>query len=147
MRKQIGTAVAGALLAVVLSSCTSGTTTGHGAPQTPTIVLGSGSLGTPNARCAQLAAAARQIAAAQVALYTGDQRAVTTLTSSLGAIRGGAPAAVQSAIDRLVSGFRSASDLLAHPTPAHKQKLTQVAAQLSRDGMTVSSYATSKCGH
>ena len=147
MCRDIGGAVAATALVAVLASCSGGTTHGHGSDSIPHLPTGSGTLGTPNAQCAQLAATAQQITAAETALYSGDQHALSTLDAALTAIRPTAPADVQSAIDRLNSGFHSASDLLAHPTAANKQKLSALAPQLAHDGMTVTSYATSTCGH
>lgn len=147
MRRLAGTVGAAVTLAALLASCTSATTTGHGNPQTPTIVTGSGTLGTPDAHCAQLAAAATKISAAQTALYTGDQHAVSDIDAALQVVRAGAPGGVQTAVDSLSAGFRSASALLANPTSANRQKVAQLAPQLARDGMTVSHYATSTCGH
>lgn len=146
MRRHIGTAIAVSVVALALVSCTS-TTHGHGTFPTTHIPTGTGTLATPNARCVQLASASSKIAAAQLALYTGDKGALTDLDAALATVRAGAPAAVQSAVDRLTTGFHSASALLANPTAANKQKLAQLAPQLAQDDVTVSSYATSTCGH
>lgn len=147
MCRHIGGAISATALVAVLASCSGGTTHGHGSDSIPHLPTGSGTLGTASARCAQLAAADQKITAAETALYGGDQHALTTLDAALTAIRPGAPGDVQSAIDRLSTGFHSASDLLAHPTATNKQKLSTLAPQLARDAMTVTSYATSTCGH
>jgi hypothetical protein len=108
--------------------------------------------GTPigNLDCPKFKAAATRIADAQSKLYvSGPQAAAAAhaLETELTALKKEAPSDVDTAIDDLISAFRSASDLISDPSPsaAEAEQLRKLGPRLSADSQKITQYVTSTC--
>lgn len=126
---RIPIAVAAALAAAVLTSCTD-----------------SGSGASPY--CAKLIRASERLTSAQSDLYgggTGSRAALRKIVAELNGLRDGAPSQIKAALTDMASAFESAERLVQDPASAASAQLAEVAKRLSGDGKKISAYATSKC--
>jgi hypothetical protein len=136
---------------VSLAACTSdgkpaANTTSHSTGTATTVGVAS-----PKATgdCPKLATAAKNISAAQAALYTGgadSAQAISTLVDELKALQNGAPSDVKAALSDMATAFQAAAEVLQHPTAKNNTQLAELGAKLSADGQKISAYVTSKCG-
>jgi hypothetical protein len=108
--------------------------------------------GTPIAGvdCPKFKDIAQRITEAQAKLYTpGADRAAAlqALTTDLTALKDEAPADVDPAIDDMIAAFRSATDLISHPSPsaAETEQLRKLGPRLSADSQKITQYITSSC--
>lgn len=97
--------------------------------------------------CAQFAGTAERIAEAQKQLYasSGSADAIEALTAELEALKEGAPADVQAALDTLSQAFQDAAALVDDPEAADQQKLAELASELSAAGQKISAYVVDRC--
>jgi len=97
--------------------------------------------------CREFEGTAAAIAKAQADLYepAGADDAIDALVRELDALKDGAPADVQAAVDDLADGFRAAQELLADPSAANQQALADVAEDLSAAGQKVTAYVVEQC--
>lgn len=135
------------LLVTSLVACDSGG--GHpntGRSTAPTYPLSTAA----NVDCPKFANIAQRITEAQAKLYTpGADTAValTSLQTDLGALKDKAPSDVDSAIDDMVSGLRSAASLVTAPSPsaAIADQLRKLGPRLSADSQKITAYVTQAC--
>lgn len=97
--------------------------------------------------CARFEATAKRIAEAQSELYSasGAKAAIDELVTELDALKDGAPANVQKALDDLGDAFRTAAEVLENPTQENAEKLQDLGTELAESGQLVSEYIVSKC--
>ena len=97
--------------------------------------------------CAKLRDAGQKLQTAEVQLYTsaGTSTAVSQLETELDALKSGAPSSIRSAIDDLAGAFRTAAQLLAHPTDQNKTALASIGSKLAVDGQKLTAYVTAQC--
>lgn len=97
--------------------------------------------------CANFQAAASKIAAAEAKLYgsSGSVATLDALSTELNKLKDGAPSDVQSALDDLISAFRSAETIIKNPTAQGQAQLASLGQKLSADGQKIAAYVTSKC--
>ncbi len=97
--------------------------------------------------CDKFEATAKRINEAQSELYTssGASAAIEDLVDELEALKDGAPADVQTALDDLAAGFRVAVDVLDNPTQENAKRLQDLGDRLSESGKRVTEYIVSQC--
>lgn len=98
-------------------------------------------------QCAEFDGTAERIAEAQKQLYSseGPADAIAALVAELEALKAGAPADVQAALDTISKGFRDAAALGPTPDAEDQAKLADVAAELSAAGQKVAAYFVEQC--
>ena len=135
-------------LAAALTGCGGG-----GGDEKPS--AGSTRLGTPSSKvtrsvldCDKYSDTAQNIVEAQQELYAGSggsTDAVDKLKSEMDALKHGAPANVQAAIDELDDAFAKVQEVMATPSSEGQQELAAMGPKLSQDGQTITTYIVSRC--
>jgi hypothetical protein len=137
------------LALAALTACDGSNTKGHPPTRTtaPTFPLSSAA----NIDCPKFAQLSQRITAAQTKIYTPggsqDDSALRALQADLTGLKDKAPSDVDAAIDDMISAFRTASALLASPTPssAAGEQLSKLGPRLSADSQKITAYVAKAC--
>jgi hypothetical protein len=159
IRMGIFTALLVVVLGLVLGACSSDPESGD--PPSPSDSPSSDSPSSPTLTtedsvplteitidCPEFAEVAQKLTAAQTALYdgSGTPAVMDDLIAELAALKEGAPAGVQTALDKMAEAFRDAAEILANPTAENQARLAELGPKLADAGQKITAYFTSQCG-